>query len=80
MNADTIGNYNMKQGNCPKIWLEGRGGRERAKNKNHGTVHSQTGYGISKSRDQTTYAQRACKPGCGVRTEQTTEYSRSRVT
>jgi hypothetical protein len=22
MNAVTIGNYNMKQGNCPKIWPE----------------------------------------------------------
>lgn len=26
MNTNTIGNYNMKRGNCPRIWPEGKGG------------------------------------------------------
>jgi hypothetical protein len=28
MNADTIGNYNMKQGNCPKSSLKGEKKKE----------------------------------------------------
>lgn len=41
MNTDTIGNYNMKQGNCPRIWPESRGGGGMSKEqKNLGTVHS----------------------------------------
>lgn len=54
MNTDTIGNYNMKQGNCPRIWPEGRwGGGMSEEQKNHTTVHSQTGCVILKMRPQT---------------------------
>jgi hypothetical protein len=53
-------------------------GKEK-RTKNLETAHSQTGYGISKRRDQTTCGQRAFEPGYGVRTKQTTEYSRFKV-
>lgn len=47
----------MKQGNCPKSGLKGEK-KKKASNKNHSTVHSQTGSATSKYGDSNfTYLQ-----------------------
>lgn len=49
MNADTIGNYNMKQKKGPKSGLKGE--KKKASDKNHNTFYSQIGSATSKSGD-----------------------------
>lgn len=58
MNADTTGNYNMKQRNCPKSDLKGE--KKRASNENHSTIHSQIGSDTFKN---ITYLQILYEPG-----------------